>query len=360
MPGKIILSGEHSIFQTGVALTAAINIQSKARFKIVSRCPNCTHSCCKISLVLEKKAYCFAIEHSKALFTHICHLSEQRKKDIVDAARINDDTVNGAAISGQPKPPDEFLQMVLGIEQILNICLQHSNILDKVFFDCIVVEVESKIPQGSGLGSSAVFSLLMAGGFLQMADNRSVDANDVAFECEKIFHSSPSGIDNTTIARGGLCWFHQLKLTERIDHDNELMFLVVNTGIVKNTKVILAKLEERWNGRMEDKQQILDEIGIIGMEMKDSHKAFDKFQILIDENQQLLQKYGVSCDKIEEILSLGAQFGLKGKISGAGCGGCVFFPFKRGMNVDSFKAKLTYEYQECCIDNEGIKIKESE
>jgi mevalonate kinase len=70
--------------------------------------------------------------------------------------------------------------------------------------------IHSEIPIGSGLGSSASFSVGLAAALLCL--NHSVQLplktkdleliSSMAFEAEKLIHGTPSGIDNTICTYG--------------------------------------------------------------------------------------------------------------------------------------------------------------
>lgn len=78
--------------------------------------------------------------------------------------------------------------------------------------------VTSELPLGSGLGSSAAFSVALSAALLGFSDSVSLDmgqqewslfgesdlelVNKWAFEGEKIIHGKPSGIDNTVSTYG--------------------------------------------------------------------------------------------------------------------------------------------------------------
>lgn len=80
------------------------------------------------------------------------------------------------------------------------------------------VVVTSELPLGSGLGSSAAFSVALSGALLAFSDSVSLDmsrqewsvfgesdlelVNKWAFEGERIIHGKPSGIDNTVSTYG--------------------------------------------------------------------------------------------------------------------------------------------------------------
>lgn len=95
-------------------------------------------------------------------------------------------------------------------------------------FKPATVVINSDLPLGSGLGSSAAFCVALAAALLAVTDSVSVDVirqgwhsfgekeldlvNKWAFEGEKIIHGKPSGIDNTVSSYGILqnfiffCW----------------------------------------------------------------------------------------------------------------------------------------------------------
>lgn len=76
----------------------------------------------------------------------------------------------------------------------------------------------SELPLGSGLGSSASFSVALSAALLALSDSVKLDfshqgwqmfedseldlVNKWAFEGEKILHGKPSGIDNTVSTYG--------------------------------------------------------------------------------------------------------------------------------------------------------------
>ena len=64
--------------------------------------------------------------------------------------------------------------------------------------------VHSSLPRAMGLGSSAAFAVAIVRAFdghsaLGLDDRR---VNEIAFECEKLAHGTPSGVDNTLATYG--------------------------------------------------------------------------------------------------------------------------------------------------------------
>jgi mevalonate kinase len=73
------------------------------------------------------------------------------------------------------------------------------------------IEVNSQLPIGSGLGSSAALSAATIGALMKFVKNiwNPVRINELAYEVEKIAHGNPSGADNTAVVFGGLVWFRR-------------------------------------------------------------------------------------------------------------------------------------------------------
>ena len=121
-----------------------------------------------------------------------------------------------------------------------------------------------------------------------------------------------------------------------VDHQN-LKFLIVDTRIKKDTKRILKLLDEKYKNKLQMKREILDNISKITDNMKLNLSDFDTFLSLITKNQSYLKEYGVCCEVIDELINIGKKLGFSGKISGAGCGGCIFFPYYDNQNIEQLK-----------------------
>src|SRR3989344_8359312 len=107
------------------------------------------------------------------------------------------------------------------------------------------VQINSQIPIGAGLGSSAAISAAYIASlltFLKAKWNLNL-INQLTFEAEKVFHGNPSGADPATVIFGGLIWFRKessdLKLIQQLPFSipNKLAknFVLINTGTPKET-----------------------------------------------------------------------------------------------------------------------------
>ena len=71
-------------------------------------------------------------------------------------------------------------------------------------------KIESEIPVGRGLGSSAALSVTSSAAFLEFYTGQVFDkeiVNNLAYEIEKKFHKNPSGVDNSAVCKGGLIMY---------------------------------------------------------------------------------------------------------------------------------------------------------
>ena len=107
--------------------------------------------------------------------------------------------------------------------------------------------VESQIPIGAGLGSSAALSVCLAAGLLKIQNDDFT--NDLicrlAFVSEKILHGNPSGIDNSVSTFGGFIKFSDFKPTV-VEFAPPIKVLLVNTQVKRNTKTLVEKVAKQF------------------------------------------------------------------------------------------------------------------
>ena len=213
------------------------------------------------------------------------------------------------------------------------------------------------LPGFSGLGASAASSVAIARAIaeefnLDLSDER---INDIAYEAEKAYAGNPSGIDNTAATFGGLIWFkknvnggsntiEQLSIREPVD------IVIGNTGIVANTKAMVAGVAER-------KEQNPKKYGAIFRQAEDlahkGRKALETFDLrkvgsLMDENHRLLQEIDVSCKELDYLVDLARKRGAFGaKMTGGGGGGCML-ALTPGKDLQEKVASA--------IENEGLEV----
>ena len=107
------------------------------------------------------------------------------------------------------------------------------------------MQVESEIPIGAGLGSSAALSVSLAAGLLKAKTGQNADLgqiNELSLLSEKILHGNPSGIDNTTSVYGGMISFRGGQLSQY----PRLNIILVDSKISRSTKVLVKNVKQKF------------------------------------------------------------------------------------------------------------------
>ncbi len=180
----------------------------------------------------------------------------------------------------------------------------------------------------SGIGASAASCVAIARALseyfnLDFSDNR---INDLAYEGEKGYHGTPSGIDNTVATYGGLVWFKKSKpnIIERLNIQSHVEIVITNTGIVADTSRVVAGVRERKNRNPEKYKRIFNNAEKLVYDAREALKKFDLKKVgeLMNENHKLLQEIGVSCKELDFLVDLARDNGAYGaKLTGGGAGG---------------------------------------
>lgn len=193
--------------------------------------------------------------------------------------------------------------------------------------------VEGGIPAGSGLGSSAALSVAMIRGvhrfFGETISDEAVIAD--AFALERVFHGTPSGVDHSVIARGGLVSFQKNVETgavhlESVTLPRRLRFAVGLAGAHAGTAHAVGALRERAKRHPRAYQRLWDAIGELVVEARGYLESGQLGALgeLMDLNQGYLNALGVSTPAIEALCSIARDRGALGaKLTGAGGGGAM-------------------------------------
>ena len=194
----------------------------------------------------------------------------------------------------------------------------------------IDITLEGTLYCASGIGASAASCVAIARALsdhfeLNLTDE---EINDIAYEGEKGYHGTPSGIDNTASTFGGLIWFEkgENNVMEKILPPSPIEIVMGNTGKVANTTAAVAGVRERKEKYPEKYAEIFDRAENIAYLAKDAlidedHKELGK---LMNESHKLLQQIEVSSRELDFIVKLARDQGALGaKLTGGGLGGNV-------------------------------------
>ena len=97
-----------------------------------------------------------------------------------------------------------------------------------------LLQVSSTIPLGRGLGSGAAISTVIVRAIAQFLGQRltSAQVSGLVYEVEKLYHGTPSGIDNTVIAFEQPVYFIKGQPIQRMGVSRPLTLVVADTGSV--------------------------------------------------------------------------------------------------------------------------------
>jgi mevalonate kinase len=208
--------------------------------------------------------------------------------------------------------------------------------------------VRSDIPASSHLGSSASVAVACARAIAAYCGHElaPADASTLAFEAERVYHGSPSGIDNTVIAYEQPIWYTRSQTaevrgagsgsgSERQEASapyspistlcaQSPMLVIGDTGIATPTRVPVGDVLAGWEADPAHFERLFDQIGNLVGAARLALEACDWPQLgaLMNANHALLQQLGVSCSELDHLCEAARRAGALGaKLSGGGRGG---------------------------------------
>jgi len=192
--------------------------------------------------------------------------------------------------------------------------------------NAIRITLGGDLVAASGIGASAASCVAIARALseelgLNFSDER---INEIAYEGERAYHGTPSGVDNTAATYGGLIWFVRGKPIELIEVEEPFEIVMANTGIVADTSAVVAEVRGRREKYPEKYDKIFKEAEKLAHEARRALENFDLKKVgkLMDENHKLLQAIEVSCRELDFLVELARDHGALGaKLTGGGRGG---------------------------------------
>jgi len=286
-----------------------------------------------------------------------------------------------AAIKARVEDADEGLTLIIprwGVEQklhpeagrpgsflgLMNLVLGELGLAGRA----MRIHVQPDVPRAVGLGSSAALSVAIV---------RAVDTHfgiglsdeqvcRLAYECEKIAHGTPSGVDNTVATYGRTILFNRTEPVvseagshgavhdavtggsaaestgeSRTDGDGPtdgapamrtltvpepLPIVIGLTGTESLTAKTVAQVRERWQQQPALYEGIFDTIDSLALAAVDALEAqqYDRLGELMNICQGQLNALQVSSPQIEDLVQVARRAGAVGaKLTGGGGGGAI-------------------------------------
>lgn len=191
------------------------------------------------------------------------------------------------------------------------------------------ITVESDIPLGAGMGSSAAVAVATVAATARLLGLPLTpdDIAQLALAAEVVVHGKPSGIDPTISSYGGAILFKKGEKPRKINADFEqIRFVLADSGIRRSTGSMVTKVLEtkkKFTGILEPLYRSAAELVERTREALENGD-FATVGELMNINHGLLSALGVSNAKLEELAYAAREAGALGsKITGAGGGGMV-------------------------------------
>jgi len=190
----------------------------------------------------------------------------------------------------------------------------------------LTIRITSTIPLASGLGSGAAVSVAIVRALSAFLGKPLPDelVSDLAYQVEKAYHGTPSGIDNTVITYAKPIFFVRGQSIQFIEVKKPFTILIGDTGVKSRTAEVVGAVRHRWQAEPAPYEQLFDEIGAVARESQKAVQSGEPGEVgpLMNRNHALLQKLGVSSPELDRLVSAALEAGADGsKLSGAGWGG---------------------------------------
>lgn len=205
------------------------------------------------------------------------------------------------------------------------------------------ITVHSTIPISSGLGSGAAAATAIVRA-LAAAAGQSLDAAQTAalvFESEKLFHGTPSGVDNTVVAYEQPVWFVRGQPPQPFAIARPFTLVIGDTGIASPTSVAVGDVRRAWQADRARYEALFDAAAEVALAARAAITTGESAALgpLMDRNHGLLQRMGVSCDALDGLCRAARAAGALGaKLSGGGRGGNMIALVEAGSEQAVSKA----------------------
>jgi len=287
-PGKLILSGEHSVVYGAPAVAMAIDRSAQA-----------------VILPGSGKTVSFDVQGLEAGESFTLLALQDFKERVLKNYR-------------------GFLNGELGIREVLSkpvdlfkyAYVMTLDALHHKIDEGICLRIRSTIPAGCGLGSSAatVLSELRALGHYLRVDFRPDWYYEFSLEAEKLQHGRPSGLDSYISLYGGCARFQDGN-AQSLPLPRLKMYLVQTGAPAVTTGECVSAVRDRFGTSTiwSEFSQVTD-----GLPDALARNDIPLIRALIRENHRLLLKIGVVPEKVERFIAEVEQKGGAAKICGAG------------------------------------------
>ncbi len=202
------------------------------------------------------------------------------------------------------------------------------------------LKVTSTIPIAAGLGSGAAVSVAVLRAFSAYLGHPLSDEQvcTLAYEVEKVYHGTPSGIDNTVITYERPVYFIKGQPLEKLALPVPFTIVIGDTGVTSPTAAAVGEVRQAWKAQKTLYESYFESVGGIVMSARQMIELgmIETLGPLMNANHGVLRKIGVSSPELDGLVAAALKAGAWGaKLSGGGRGGnmIALVPAQRAERV---------------------------
>lgn len=195
----------------------------------------------------------------------------------------------------------------------------------------MTIEVFPHVPRAMGLGGSSALAVAIIRALNETYQLRLSlgQINDLAFECEKAAHGTPSGVDNTVATYGTSLFYQRENETARfadIKLAQPLDLVIGMTGKESLTADTVARVRRSWEHYPARYEAIFTQIGLLTESAKEAVQGgqLNELGELMNLCHGYLNALQLATPELEELIHIARQSGALGaKLTGGGGGGSM-------------------------------------
>ena len=225
-----------------------------------------------------------------------------------------------------------------GLEQKVKVNAQGfagilANVIHKMGLDDANMEIDvfPNVPKAMGLGGSSALAVAIIRAIDHHFGTKLSDQkiNELAYECEKAAHGTPSGVDNTVATFGSPLFYKNNKgqpMFEEINLGQPIELVVGITGMESLTAETVTKVRQAWTQSPERYESLFNQIEQLTLSGLDCLKTgkVEELGELMNICHGYLNALQLSTPELEELVHIARSHGALGaKLTGGGGGGSM-------------------------------------
>jgi mevalonate kinase len=233
--------------------------------------------------------------------------------------------------------PDRMEGIAVCIDETLKYLMQEP--------EGLRISLESTIPLGRGLGSSAAIAISIVRGLFNYygQELHAEKLTELVHIAETFAHGNPSGIDAAASSNDHPIWFERGNPISSLEIGGPFCLVVADTGRIGNTRGAVESIKEKYNLDKAKTEESLIALEENTFKAKSALISGD-IEVLgetLDIAQRELTLLGVSDSGIDRLVSAAKEKGALGaKLTGGGRGGCILALAKNKQHAKELETAL--------------------